>query len=77
MLETQLPATLLPRPPAAVRLAAATIFLTRKGRALIDRAFTEHMANEHRLLAALSPGQADELEKLLTGWLAHYEQPPS
>lgn len=70
-------AGLVTRRPSSTDGRRRVVALTRKGRALIDRAFTEHMANEHRLLAALSPGQADELEKLLTGWLAHYEQPPS
>lgn len=50
------------------------VALTTAGRELIDQAFTEHMANEHRLLAALTGKQAAELEAILTAWLARFEQ---
>jgi DNA-binding MarR family transcriptional regulator len=50
------------------------IALTPAGQKLIDQAFTEHMANEHRLLAELSNTEKAQLESLLTHWLAHYEQ---
>lgn len=46
------------------------VALTPDGRALIDRAFAEHMANERRLLDALTEGEAAQLESLLTKWLA-------
>ncbi|MFC0531247.1 MarR family winged helix-turn-helix transcriptional regulator [Phytohabitans kaempferiae] len=46
------------------------VALTEAGRELIDRAFTEHMHNERRLLSALSPEEAAQLEALLTAWLA-------
>lgn len=49
------------------------IALTEAGRELIDRAFTEHIRNENRLLAMLSDEQADELESLLASWLSHFE----
>jgi DNA-binding MarR family transcriptional regulator len=49
------------------------VALTKAGRELIDRAFTDHMANERRLLAELSDEEAAQLEKLLTTWLARYE----
>jgi DNA-binding MarR family transcriptional regulator len=49
------------------------VALTTAGRELIDRAFTEHMANERRLLAALTPEEAALLESLLTKWLAEVE----
>ncbi|MFL6120860.1 MarR family winged helix-turn-helix transcriptional regulator [Actinophytocola sp.] len=49
------------------------VALTTAGRELIDRAFTEHMANEHRLLAELTPEEATQLETLLTRWLSHYD----
>lgn len=45
------------------------VALTVAGRELIDRAFTEHMHNERRLLEALTPEEATELEALLTAWL--------
>jgi DNA-binding MarR family transcriptional regulator len=51
------------------------VALTTAGRELIDRAFTEHMANEHRLLAELTDQEATQLESLLTGWLARVEPP--
>jgi DNA-binding MarR family transcriptional regulator len=53
------------------------VALTTAGRELIDRAFTEHMANERRLLAELTDEQADALEALLTAWLARLETPHS
>lgn len=50
------------------------VALTPAGLELIDRAFTEHMANEHRLLAELDDHEKKQLESLLTRWLARYEQ---
>ena len=52
---------------------ARVVALTTAGRELIDRAFTEHMANERRLLEELTPEEAGQLEALLTRWLSHYE----
>jgi len=49
------------------------VALTGEGRELIDRAFTDHMTNEHRLLDALSPEQRAGLETALTAWLARFE----
>lgn len=49
------------------------VALTPAGRELIDRAFTEHMHNEHRLMSALSRDEASALEALLTAWLARVE----
>ncbi|MFC8567976.1 MarR family winged helix-turn-helix transcriptional regulator [Streptomyces sp. NPDC057245] len=49
------------------------VALTPVGRELFDRAFTEHMRNEHRLLGALSRDEAAALETLLTAWLARVE----
>jgi DNA-binding MarR family transcriptional regulator len=49
------------------------IALTAAGLELIDAAFTDHMANEHRLLGQLTPPEADQLAALLTAWLARYE----
>ncbi|MFE3907128.1 MarR family winged helix-turn-helix transcriptional regulator [Streptomyces sp. NPDC059153] len=51
------------------------VALTHAGRELIDQAFTEHMRNERRLLDALSPQEAAQLEALLTGWLGRVEPP--
>ncbi|WP_330177448.1 MarR family transcriptional regulator [Streptomyces sp. NBC_01498] len=51
------------------------VALTPEGRALIDRAFADHMANERRLLSALTEDEAAHLETLLTKWLAATETP--
>jgi DNA-binding MarR family transcriptional regulator len=50
-----------------------TAALTDAGRTLVDRAFTEHMANERRLLDGLSEQQSEQLERLLTVWLGRFE----
>jgi len=47
--------------------------LTDEGRRLIDEAFTEHMDNERDLLDGLTSEQLDQLESLLTTWLARFE----
>jgi DNA-binding MarR family transcriptional regulator len=49
------------------------IALTDAGRRVIDDAFTAHIANEHRLLEPLSAKERADLERLLTKWLAAYE----
>ncbi len=49
------------------------IGLTAKGRRTIDSAFTEHLANEHRLLASLSATDRRQLESLLVRWLSDFE----
>jgi DNA-binding MarR family transcriptional regulator len=41
------------------------IELTRRGRALVDRALVDHVRTEHRLLAALSPADQERLAGLL------------
>ncbi|QCB93015.1 MarR family winged helix-turn-helix transcriptional regulator [Cellulomonas shaoxiangyii] len=51
--------------------------LTDRGREVIDAAFTDHIANQHRLLALLDPGDADLLEDVLRRWLARLEDLPS
>jgi DNA-binding MarR family transcriptional regulator len=43
--------------------------LTPSGLDLIDRAFTAHLANEHRLLRELGEADAAALEPILTRWL--------
>jgi DNA-binding MarR family transcriptional regulator len=47
--------------------------LTEAGRRVIDDAFTDHMANERRLLDALSPLDVTRLEEILTRWLGKVE----
>lgn len=51
------------------------VALTGPGRELIDRAFTDHMHNERRLLDLLTPAEARTLETLLTAWLSRMEHP--
>ncbi|MCL3861214.1 MarR family transcriptional regulator [Actinotalea sp. K2] len=46
------------------------VALTPQGLELIDRAMTAHMANEHRLLAPLTAHEQQQLEELLTRWIA-------
>jgi DNA-binding MarR family transcriptional regulator len=46
------------------------IALTPAGRERIDQAFEAHVANEHRLLAALDPADRAAIETILTRWLA-------
>jgi DNA-binding MarR family transcriptional regulator len=45
------------------------VALTAAGRRVIDDAFTDHMANERRLLDALDPAHAAQLEAILKAWL--------
>lgn len=54
---------------------ARVVALTPQGLEVIDRAFTEHIANEHRLLRGLSGEQSQTLESLLTTWLSQFEKP--
>ncbi|MEU9289517.1 MarR family transcriptional regulator [Streptomyces sp. NPDC048275] len=51
------------------------VALTKPGRELIDRAFTDHMRNERHLLDLLLPAEAEMLETLLTTWLSRMEHP--
>ncbi|UZN02083.1 MarR family winged helix-turn-helix transcriptional regulator [Cellulomonas sp. S1-8] len=56
---------------------ARVVALTPHGREVIDAAFTDHMANERRLLDALDPADAQLLERVLRTWLAALEDPPT
>lgn len=67
---------LVTRRPSTADGRGRVVALTTAGRELIDRAFTDHMANERRLLAELSEEDAAALETLLTRWLARVEPPP-
>lgn len=52
------------------------VTLTPRGREVIDAAFTDHMANERRLVDMLDPADAAALERALRVWLAALEEPP-
>ena len=52
------------------------VALTAPGCDLVDRAFTDHMRNERRLVDLLTPAEAESLEALLTTWLARLEEDP-
>jgi DNA-binding MarR family transcriptional regulator len=62
------------RRPAGEDGRRRVVALTTAGRQLIDRAFTAHLANEHRLINELNAKQAQQLESLLTHWLAAFER---
>jgi DNA-binding MarR family transcriptional regulator len=49
------------------------VALTEAGLALIHQAVTEHVANQHGLMAGLSGEDADQLDALLREWLAVFE----
>lgn len=54
---------------------ATEVRLTPEGRRRIDAAFTEHMANERRLLDQLPAEDQELLERTLRSWLTHHEAP--
>lgn len=49
------------------------VALTARGRSVIDAAFTDHLANEARLLAELPPLDRLALERILRDWLVRAE----
>ncbi|UOA28224.1 MarR family transcriptional regulator [Pseudosulfitobacter sp. DSM 107133] len=53
----------------------SVVALTPQGYAMIDRVVTEHVANQHDILSALSTDQRDALDGLLRQWLGAYEAP--
>jgi len=53
------------------------VALTARGREVIDAAYTEHIANEHRLVAMIGEERAGQLEEILRVWLAALEEPPA
>lgn len=66
-------AGLVTRRASATDGRARVVALTEPGRGLIDRAFTDHIANEHRLLEPLDTPDRKELERILTAWLGALE----
>jgi len=51
------------------------IGLTDRGRAVIDAAFTEHIANERRLLESMPAADRRALEGILARWATRLESP--
>ncbi|SMC94155.1 transcriptional regulator, MarR family [Fulvimarina manganoxydans] len=49
------------------------VALTPAGFELVDRVVSEHVANQHRLIAGLSPALRDGLDAALRDWLASFE----
>lgn len=49
------------------------IALTTAGLRVVDETFTDHMANEHRIVAELSAEDRAQLEAILVRWLGKYE----
>lgn len=56
------------RSPSSSDARGRVIALTDTGRALIDTAFTEHLANEARLVALFDAGEREQLAGLLARW---------
>lgn len=61
--------------PASGDARATEVRLTAAGRRRIDAAFTDHMANERRLLDELPADDQAQLERILRSWLRHHEPP--
>ena len=51
------------------------VVLTEAGRALVDEVVTAHVANETRLLSALSAGERKALDGVLRTMLRSFESP--
>ncbi|HEX6422781.1 MAG TPA: MarR family transcriptional regulator [Acidimicrobiales bacterium] len=52
---------------------SSIVVLTDDNRALVDRAVTDHLDNETRLLESLDPGERAALDRALRTLLAHLE----
>jgi DNA-binding MarR family transcriptional regulator len=62
-------AGLVTRTPDASDGRGRRIGLTDRGRQLIDAAFTDHIANEHRLVELLAASDRETLARILKQWL--------
>jgi DNA-binding MarR family transcriptional regulator len=67
-------AGLVERRPDPGDRRGSLVRLTRRGRALIDRAIGIHIANEERLLESLTPAEQRALDRLLRTFLAGLER---
>lgn len=65
---------LVTRTPSETDGRVVHVSLTDEGRALIDRALPDHVANEHRLLSSLSEEERAALAGMLRGLLEELEE---
>jgi DNA-binding MarR family transcriptional regulator len=66
-------AGLITRQPDPTDRRGSLVGLTDEGQRLVDAAVTAHVANEHRLLHALSPADRETLASLLRNLLLGFE----
>ncbi|MBE9639615.1 MarR family winged helix-turn-helix transcriptional regulator [Salipiger mangrovisoli] len=64
---------LIERRPDPVDRRGSVVALTEKGFDLIERVVTDHVANQHRMLADLPPDVREGLEDALRLWLSKFE----
>ena len=55
---------------------SSLVKLTDEGRHVVDLAVTDHVANEARLLASLSPAERAGLDRALRALLRQFDAPP-
>lgn len=65
-------AGLIERRPNPEDGRGSVVALSAKGLALIDEVIDEHVANQHRLMQALSPEQHAQLDAILRIWLGSF-----
>ncbi|MGS4983590.1 transcriptional regulator, MarR family [Pseudosulfitobacter pseudonitzschiae] len=70
-------AGLVERKPNPEDGRGSVVALTPQGFTLIDRVVTAHVANQHKVLSALSPQDRAALDGLLRQWLGAFEAPQS
>jgi DNA-binding MarR family transcriptional regulator len=70
-------AGLVERAPDPEDARGVLVALTKQGRELVERVAPAHLANEDRLLAALSPEERDALAQLLRKLLLGFESSPA
>jgi DNA-binding MarR family transcriptional regulator len=70
-------AGLVERRPDPKDRRGTLVGLTTKGRVVVDDAIVTHLANEGRLLQALSPTERRTLDRLLRALLANLDQDPT
>jgi DNA-binding MarR family transcriptional regulator len=74
-LERLVESGLVERRPDPTDRRGTLVSLTRKGKAVIDKAVETHFANEERLLHSLKPADRRALDNLLRTLLSDLERP--